>query len=165
MPGPRGSFHGYADPPYLPLVQGIGGARGGCQPSGLYPMSQPFYVAGSAMVAALAMWQVASMATSAAPTATVVTATLSHDSVVSTGLTPRIACFEVPGCHTGIVPHMARNVAPLLRQLAPVAPGVSSVNSVGQVAGFTPLLTCITGRLSFGMARRGRLGLARVLLA
>ena len=139
IPGPPCSY-GYPGPPHPTLVQGMGGASGGYQPQGLYPMSQPFHVAAPAPTAVPPMWQVTPMATTTVTTATatVVTSALSCNRMVATGMAPRVACFEVPGCQAGIVPRMTSNEAPLFRQPAPVAPGVSAVNTRGQVEGLQP---------------------------
>ena len=138
IPGPPSSL-GYPGPPHPSLVQGLAGASGGYQPQGFYPMSQPFHVAAPAMSAVPASWQVTPMATTVTTaTATVVTSALSYNRMVATGMAPRIACFEVPGCQSGIVPRMTSTAAPLFQQPAPVAPGVSTVNTGGQVAGFQP---------------------------
>ena len=138
IPGPPSSY-GYPGPPHPALVQGTGRASGGYQPQGLYPMSQPFHVAVPAMSAVPPMWQASPMATTAVTTtATVVTFAPSYHRMVTTGMAPRVACFEVPGCQSGIVPHMTSTEAPLFRQPAPVAPGFPTVNTAGQVAGFQP---------------------------
>ena len=165
-PGLCGSFNGYATPPHPALVQGMGRAGGGCQPLALVPHVSAILRCGhgyGSRAGDVTGCPCGDCSSDLCRCYGCDRYTISRWCSVHWFGT---SCSTIRGtgllCRNDSVYGQQRDAA-VFTAGSCCAGWSCCLRSGGQVAGFIPLLTCITGQPSLGMVRRGRFVLTQVL--